>query len=107
MARNNTTSKQPTPCLGEISEAGSSPLTGYDGIQLLDELMQLARPLSKEELCQFLGINRNTLEYYNGQGLPRFKLGNQIRYITVDVLNYFRERGIQQLKERFAYEPET
>lgn len=68
---------------------------------------QLIRPLNKEELCKFLEIERHTLEYYNGLGLPRFKVGNEVRYHIPDVLNFFRERNICSIKERFGYETEA
>jgi hypothetical protein len=78
-----------------------------NAIRLLENFMEISRPLNKEELCEYLKIERSTLEYYNGQGLPRFKIGNEVRYYLPDVLGFFRERGINQKKERFAYEAEV
>ncbi len=65
------------------------------------------RPMNKRELCEYLRMNSGTLEYYNAQGLPRFKIGNEIRYSLPDVLNFFRGRGINPRKERFAYASEV
>ncbi len=77
-------------------------------IRLVDNFLEVARPLNKEELCQYLKIGKTTLEYYNGHGLPRFKIGNEIRYYLPDVLNFFRGRGMkQEKKERFAYADEA
>lgn len=75
--------------------------------QVLEEFLAVARPMNKEQLCQYLEINPTTLEYYNGRGLPRFKIGNEIRYYLPDVLGFFRGRGINQIKERFAYASEA
>jgi hypothetical protein len=86
-----------------MSEASQIQTT----IRLLDNFLEVARPLNKAELCEYLKIDRNTLEYYNGQGLPRFKIGNETRYYLPDVLGFFRERGINQKKERFAYAAEA
>lgn len=74
---------------------------------VMDSILELARPVNKEALCQYLQIERTTLEYYNGLGLPRFKVGNEIRYHIPDVLHFFRERGIKSGTERFAYESEA
>lgn len=77
------------------------------GLQALENILEVARPLNKDELCEYLRIEKNTLEYYNGQGLPRFKVGNEVRYYLPDVLAFFRERGIKAGKERYAYEAEA
>lgn len=76
-------------------------------LTVLENILELARPLSKEGLCNYLKIERTTLEYYNGLGLPRFKIGNEVRYHLPDVLHFFRQRGISQQKERFAHEAEA
>ena len=63
------------------------------------------KPLNKVELCSFLNIEKHTLEYYNGRGLPRFKVGNETRYHIPDVLDFFRQRGVElNPKENFGYE---
>lgn len=74
--------------------------------ELADKFMEMARPLNKDELCGYLRIEKTTLEYYNGLGLPRFKVGNEIRYYVPDVLSFFRGRGVNNQKERFAYASE-
>lgn len=68
--------------------------------------LEAFRPLNKEEVCSFLHIERGTLEYYNARGLPRFKLGNEVRYYLPDVLNFFRSRDVNG-KEQFSYEAEA
>ena len=73
----------------------------------LQGILEFSRPMNKSELCSYFRIERNTLEYYNMQGLPRFKIGNETRYYVPDVLDFFRNRGIDPKKERFAYASEV
>lgn len=77
-----------------------------ENLMLMGNILELYRPVNKEELCDYLRIEKTTLEYYNGLGLPRFKVGNEIRYYLPDVLVFFRNRGLQQKKERFSYASE-
>lgn len=77
-----------------------------NAFQIMDSVLELARPLNKDELCQFLRVERTTLEYYNGLGLPRFKVGNEVRYSIPDVMAFFRDRGIKPGKERYAFDAE-
>lgn len=82
-----------------------------EGGKVADNLqipVSILKPVDKEGLREFLDIEPNTLEYYNGQGLPRFKIGNEIRYFIPDVLDWFRQRGILgKLKEEFSYEAQA
>lgn len=52
-------------------------------------------PMNKEELCQWLRIERTTLENYNMQGLPRFKMGNEVRYWPPSVIDWFQRRLVK------------
>lgn len=75
--------------------------------QIMDSILELARPLNKEELCDYLRVKKGTLQYYIGLGLPSFPIGNEKRYYIPDVLAFFRDRGIKPGKEHYAYEAEA
>lgn len=77
------------------------------GLQALENILEVARPLNKDELCEYLRIKKGTLQYYIGLGLPSFPIGNEKRYYLPDVLAFFRDRGIKSGKERYAYEAEA
>lgn len=45
------------------------------------------------ELCLFLGCRKSTLFQYNREGLPRFYVGKECRYILFKVIDWLERRS--------------
>lgn len=52
-----------------------------------------SRPLTKAELCDFLRASKYTINQYNQEGMPRFFVGKQCRYIPARVLQWLERRS--------------
>lgn len=62
----------------------------------------LGRPLTLLELCDYLGAKRSTIDQYNREGLPRFYVGKECRYIPSKVVAWLERRcnhKVQPTKE--------
>lgn len=51
------------------------------------------RPLTLKELCDFLQCVRSTVDLYNREGMPRFYVGKECRYIPSKVLTWLERRS--------------
>ena len=50
------------------------------------------RPLTTEELCDFLKASRSTIDQYNREGMPRFFVGKECRYLPEKVVEWLERR---------------
>ena len=51
------------------------------------------RPLTIQELCEFLQCARSTIDQYNREGLPRFYIGKELRYLLSKVISWLERRS--------------
>lgn len=50
------------------------------------------RPLTIGEICDYLQISKSTVDQYNREGMPRFYVGKQCRYIPSKVIEWLERR---------------
>jgi predicted DNA-binding transcriptional regulator AlpA len=68
--------------------------------------MTTERPLTKEELCDFLQASCSTIDQYNREGMSRFYVGKECRYIPSKVLEWLERRSQHRvLSTGEAFEP--
>jgi len=53
----------------------------------------IEKPLTTQEICEFLGLKKSTLDQYNHEGLPRFFVGKECRYIPSKVIEWLERRS--------------
>lgn len=52
-----------------------------------------SNPLTTEELCDFLKASKRTIEQYNREGMPRFFVGKESRYLAEKVVDWLERRA--------------
>ena len=52
----------------------------------------MERPLTIKELAEWLGVKVATVYHYNQLGLPRFRAGKQMKYLTSEVVKWLMNR---------------
>lgn len=50
------------------------------------------RPLTVAELCDFLRASKSTVDQYNREGMPRFYVGKECRYLPSKVIGWLERR---------------
>lgn len=50
------------------------------------------KPFSIDELCIFLHAAKSTIDQYNREGMPRFFVGKECRYIPSEVIDWLKRR---------------
>jgi uncharacterized cysteine cluster protein YcgN (CxxCxxCC family) len=50
------------------------------------------RPLTKKQLCDFLNASTTTIDQYNREGMPRFYVGKECRYLSSEVVDWLKRR---------------
>lgn len=55
------------------------------------------RPLTASELCEYLRISRTTINQYNREGMPRFFVGKECRYIPSKVVDWLERRSAHRI----------
>ncbi len=50
------------------------------------------KPLTLSELCDFLQASKSTLDQYNREGMPRFYVGKECRYLSCKVIEWLERR---------------
>lgn len=53
----------------------------------------IENPLTLLELCDFLKASKSTLDQYNREGLPRFYVGKECRYLPSKVIEWLERRS--------------
>jgi len=51
-----------------------------------------SRPLTTPELCDYLKASKSTIDQYNREGMPRFYVGKECRYLPDKVLGWLERR---------------
>lgn len=51
------------------------------------------KPLTVEELCDYLQASKSTIDQYNREGMPRFFVGKECRYIPSKVIEWLERRS--------------
>ena len=62
---------------------------------MLQELEQtiFEKPLTLKELCGYLQAAKSTIDQYNREGMPRFFVGKECRYILSKVTGWLERRS--------------
>lgn len=55
--------------------------------------LSLERPLTLSELCGYLKATKSTIDQYNREGMPRFYVGKECRYIPAKVIGWLERRS--------------
>lgn len=64
------------------------------------------RPLTVKELCDFLQASRSTIDQYNREGMPRFYVGKECRYIPSKIIEWLERRSQHRvLPTEEAFDP--
>jgi len=50
-------------------------------------------PLTLQELCGLLKAAKSTIDQYNREGMPRFYVGKECRYIPSKVIEWLERRA--------------
>lgn len=50
------------------------------------------KPVNIRELAEWLGVEVATVYHYNTLGLPRFRAGKQMKYLTSEVVKWLKQR---------------
>ena len=66
------------------------------GIELALVKGVIEKPLTTQELCEFLRLKKSTLDQYNHEGLPRFFVGKECRYIPSKVIEWLERRSLDR-----------
>jgi len=56
-----------------------------------------SRPLTLPELCDYLKISKNTICQYNREGMPRFFVSRECRYIPSKVVDWLERRSLHRV----------
>jgi hypothetical protein len=51
------------------------------------------RPLTTSELCDYLKASKTTIDQYNREGMPRFYVGKECRYLPSKVIDWLERRS--------------
>ncbi|HEX5036284.1 MAG TPA: helix-turn-helix domain-containing protein [bacterium] len=54
---------------------------------------RIEKPLTVEELCDYLQASKSTIDQYNREGMPRFFVGKECRYISSKVIEWLERRS--------------
>ncbi len=54
--------------------------------------MNVERPLTVDELCGFLQASKSTIDQYNREGMPRFYVGKECRFLPSKVIDWLERR---------------
>lgn len=57
----------------------------------------MEKPLNIKELQDFLGCVESTILQYNREGMPRFWVGKEVRYVPEDVIGWLKERSLSRI----------
>lgn len=63
---------------------------------IINSIVVIDRPsflLTTEELLGYLGAKRSTIDQYNREGMPRFFVGKECRYIPEKVVEWLERRS--------------
>lgn len=60
---------------------------------MINSGIPLENILTLEELCGYLHAAKSTIEQYNREGLPRFFVGKECRYIPGKVIEWLERRS--------------
>lgn len=55
------------------------------------------QPLNMDELCKFLRAKKSTMYEYCRQGMPRFYVGKEARFIPDKVIVWLEERSLDRI----------
>ncbi len=50
------------------------------------------KPLTVQDLCETLRASKSTIDQYNREGMPRFFVGKECRYILTKVIEWLERR---------------
>ena len=50
-------------------------------------------PLTTLELCDYLQASKSTIDQYNREGMPRFYVGKECRYLPSKVVEWHERRS--------------
>lgn len=54
----------------------------------------IERPLTTREICEYLKAAKTTIDQYNREGMPRFYVGKECRYIPSKVIDWLERRSL-------------
>ncbi len=54
-------------------------------------------PLTTPELCEYLRASKSTIDQYNREGMPRFYVGKECRYIPSEVVDWLKRRSSNRI----------
>ena len=54
-------------------------------------------PMTTLELCEFLKASKRTIEQYNREGMPRFFVGKECRYLPEKVVAWLERRAFPRI----------
>jgi hypothetical protein len=63
------------------------------------------RPLTASELCEYLRASKYTIDQYNREGMPRFFVGKEIRYIPEKVVAWLERRALPRVAQQETFDP--
>lgn len=50
------------------------------------------KPLTLKALCDYLQASKSTIDQYNREGMPRFYVGKECRYLLTKVIEWLERR---------------
>jgi len=53
----------------------------------------MEKPLTTYQLCDYLQAKKSTIDQYNREGMPRFFVGKECRYLLPKVLDWLERRS--------------
>ena len=56
----------------------------------------LYKPLTTPELCDYLQASKSTIDQYNREGMPRFFVGKECRYVPEKVVEWLEKVSDEQ-----------
>lgn len=62
-----------------------------------DTLFIPEKPLTTPELCDYLQASKSTIDQYNREGMPRFFVGKECRYIPRKVIEWLERRSAHRV----------
>lgn len=90
----------------DISPSGIAPwphnVEGHKSANTIISPPYPSRPLTTFELCDFLQASKSTIDQYNREGMPRFFVGKQCRYVPHKVLDWLERRTKQRVRPQIG-----
>ncbi len=59
--------------------------------------MNLEKPLTTSELCEYLQASKSTIDQYNREGMPRFFVGKECRFLPNKVIEWLERRSAHRV----------